>query len=231
MGIFLEPVDGSLIADYYDVVKSPMCFQTILSKIEKGEYTSPKEFYDDVLLICDNCYLYNVEIHPEPGVAGLGVKMENAFLRAWGLTAFAQEVPPREQRKLPRMTPVAAAIGKPKGRPGSAGRAPAAAAARSAQANIIYMTPEMENDLVTALNTPEILEANMEAVVQILTQANEMGVDEDGEPSLDLEKVSAPTKRKLYDLVVKKPNSVAKPAASSGFRLEDDDYDPEEEDI
>ena len=101
------------------------------------------------------------------------------------------------------------------------------------QTSKIYMTAEMENDLVTALNTPAILEANMEAVVEILTVANEMGVDEDGEPSLDLEKVTAPTKRKLYDLVVgKKESSAGAKPTSSGFKVEeDDDYDPEDEDL
>ena len=228
--VFSEPVDGNVILDYYEVVKNPMTFNTILGKLDDNEYTSPKEFYDDVLLVCDNCYLYNVQAHPFEYYGLLGIKMENAFLKAWEKTPFAATVPPRPQRPIPTFPKEQ--VAKPS-RPASAGRVGRVASAPRPKATPkIYMTPEMENDLVTALNTPAILEANMEAVVEILTVANEMGTDEDGEPSLDLEKVSAPTKRKLYDLVVKKPvaSQVAKPT-SSGFKMEDDDYDPEDEDM
>lgn len=228
--VFKVPVNGADTPDYYDHIKEPMCFDTISEKLEKGQYSSPKEYYDDVLLICDNCYRYNVEVHPNAYFGPLGVKMENAFLKAWARTPFSQECPPREPRKAPRIpraptSKVARAL---------SGRASVGSLPRAKTQNKILMTPEMEDHLLKALNTPEILEANMEAVVNILNQANEMGEDEDGEPSLDLEKVSAPTKRKLYDLVCLKSSNensaVARPAASSGFLMEDDDYDPEEED-
>ena len=224
--LFEEPVDASVeaVKDYYDVVPhGPISFKMITEKIDKNEYASPREFFDDVLKICDNCYQYNIVVHPIGWNVGvLGVKMEQAFMKAWSTTAFASYADPeRKPREMPKGNPnVPAKPAKP-ARSSSMNRQPKAYAPK------VYMTPEMENDLVTALNTTSILEANMEAVVEILTVANEMGTDEDGEPSLDLEKVSAPTKRKLYDLVVKKPAGYggSKPA-TSGFEMEeDDDYE------
>jgi len=232
--LFMEPVDATQeqLKDYYEVVPhGPMSYNIILKKIDDNQYTSPKEFYDDVFKIFDNCYQYNIVVHPQGWEVGvLGIKMERAFLKAWSKTAFASFCDPdRKPREMPKGNPLAStkAPSKP-ARSSSVGRPQP-----KSHAPKILMTTEMENDLVTALNTPAILEANMEAVVEILTVANEMGTDEDGEPSLDLEKVSAPTKRKLYDLVVKKPSSsgAAKPA-TSGFKMEDDDdFEPDDEDI
>ncbi len=86
----------------------------------------------------------------------------------------------------------------------------------------VCTTTEMENDLVSALNTPEILEEHMEAVVGILEAANEIGTDGDGVPILDLERVSAPTKRKLYELVSKTPAiSYGLDPTQNGFQIED----------
>lgn len=231
--LFMDPVDASHLAvqDYYDVVPhGPISFNIIMGKIDNNEYSSPREFYDDVLKICDNCYQYNIVVHPVGWDVGLlGLKIEQGFLKAWARTPFASySDPERKARPFPKKNPAAM---QPVSRPAksaSMGRP----ASTKAQAPRVYMTPDMENDLVTALNTPEILEANMEAVVEILTVANEMGTDDDGEPSLDLEKVSAPTKRKLYDLVVKKPsNSAGARPTTSGFKMEDDDFEPDDEDM
>jgi len=230
--LFMDPVDASHLAvqDYYDIVPhGPMSFNIINERIDNNEYSSPKEFYDDVLKICDNCYQYNIVVHPVGWDVGLiGLKIEQGFLKAWARTPFASySDPDRKARPFPKKNPAMQPVSRP-GKAGSLGR-PAGA---KAQAPRVYMTPDMENDLVTALNTPEILEANMEAVVEILTVANEMGTDDDGEPSLDLEKVSAPTKRKLYDLVVKKPsNSAGARPTTSGFKMEDDDFEPDDEDM
>lgn len=223
--LFMDPVDDSFdsLKDYYDIVPhGPISFNMILDKIEKNEYASPREFFDDVFKICDNCYQYNIVAHPTTFGWNLGIlsaKMEQSFMQAWSTTAFASFADPeRQPREIPKRNPNAAPKPAKPARSSSMNRQPKSFAPK------VYMTPEMENDLVTALNTAAILEANMEAVVEILTVANEMGTDEDGEPSLDLEKVSAPTKRKLYDLVVKKPTgSGGSRPATSGFQMEDDD--------
>uniref|UniRef100_UPI00018BF9FB Bromodomain protein 1 n=1 Tax=Plasmodium falciparum (isolate 3D7) TaxID=36329 RepID=UPI00018BF9FB len=45
--------------DYYDVIKNPMSFSCIKTKLKKGQYAYPSEFVKDVQLIFDNCSLYN----------------------------------------------------------------------------------------------------------------------------------------------------------------------------
>ena len=86
----------------------------------------------------------------------------------------------------------------------------------------VFTTAEMENGLVSALDTLETLEEHTEAVVGIRQAANEMGTDEESVPILDLERVEAPTKRKLHDLLVHTPaiSGGFKPT-TSGFQIED----------
>ncbi|GAB65548.1 bromodomain protein [Plasmodium cynomolgi strain B] len=45
--------------DYYDVIKNPMSFNCVKTKLKKGQYGLPTEFIKDVQLIFDNCSLYN----------------------------------------------------------------------------------------------------------------------------------------------------------------------------
>ncbi len=45
---------------YFDVIKKPMDFGTMLTKVLDGEYGSdPKGLYDDFLLVMKNCARYN----------------------------------------------------------------------------------------------------------------------------------------------------------------------------
>ncbi|CAK92814.1 unnamed protein product (macronuclear) [Paramecium tetraurelia] len=74
---FLEPVDVNRyqILDYYDIVRNPMDFGTIKSKLSNNQYRCLKEFHIDMLLVFDNCVLYN-GIHSEVGQAGIKVKQD-----------------------------------------------------------------------------------------------------------------------------------------------------------
>ncbi|SBS84395.1 hypothetical protein, conserved [Plasmodium ovale curtisi] len=45
--------------DYYDVIKNPMSFSCVKTKLKKGQYISPVDFIKDVQLIFYNCSLYN----------------------------------------------------------------------------------------------------------------------------------------------------------------------------
>ncbi|GAA0144834.1 DNA-binding transcription factor [Lithospermum erythrorhizon] len=58
---FKEPVDPVAlnIPDYFSIVRDPMDFGTIESKLEKNVYFSANEFAADVRLIFSNCMLYN----------------------------------------------------------------------------------------------------------------------------------------------------------------------------
>ncbi|KAF8999060.1 hypothetical protein BDQ17DRAFT_1427970 [Cyathus striatus] len=62
---FLKPVSKSEVPDYYDVISTPMDFQTMLKKVKQKAYKSKREFQDDLELIWSNCYTYNAtENHP-----------------------------------------------------------------------------------------------------------------------------------------------------------------------
>ncbi|KDN52878.1 hypothetical protein K437DRAFT_243037 [Tilletiaria anomala UBC 951] len=56
---FLNPVNKTVITDYYDIVKEPMDWQTICAKCDNFEYTTIDQFERDVRLVADNSILYN----------------------------------------------------------------------------------------------------------------------------------------------------------------------------
>ncbi|KAH7907486.1 hypothetical protein BJ138DRAFT_1137519 [Hygrophoropsis aurantiaca] len=58
---FLHPVNGEEVVDYYEVVRKPMDFSTMQTKLEASQYPSLKAFTDDAALVFDNCRLYNPE--------------------------------------------------------------------------------------------------------------------------------------------------------------------------
>ena len=63
---FLQPVDPVAlnIPTYYSVVKKPMDFGTIRTKLDQGEYENAKEFENDVKLVFQNCYKFNPSNDP-----------------------------------------------------------------------------------------------------------------------------------------------------------------------
>jgi hypothetical protein len=75
--VFHEPVDPILfnIPDYLEVIKNPMDFATIKSKLAKYVYKSPSEFIGDVELVFTNCIIYNGE-NSDYGVIAKGLKEE-----------------------------------------------------------------------------------------------------------------------------------------------------------
>ncbi|KAK4992463.1 histone acetyltransferase [Elasticomyces elasticus] len=61
---FLQPVNREEVADYYDVITSPMDLGTMEIKLEKDAYETPEDFIKDVMLIFRNCRKYNSEQTP-----------------------------------------------------------------------------------------------------------------------------------------------------------------------
>jgi len=61
--IFAKPVDEEEAPGYYEIVKKPIDILAIKAKVESGSYGTGSEasrsFYDDFLLMFDNCALYN----------------------------------------------------------------------------------------------------------------------------------------------------------------------------
>uniref|UniRef100_A0A096M732 Bromodomain PHD finger transcription factor n=2 Tax=Poecilia formosa TaxID=48698 RepID=A0A096M732_POEFO len=56
---FLEPVDPHDAPDYYRVIKEPMDFSTMETRLQKRHYQKLTEFVADVTKIFDNCRYYN----------------------------------------------------------------------------------------------------------------------------------------------------------------------------
>lgn len=62
---FKEPVDEKIfgINDYYKIIKKPMDFGSILTKLTYNGYQDKQEFVSDVQLIFENCFYYNGREH------------------------------------------------------------------------------------------------------------------------------------------------------------------------
>ncbi|KAF8880213.1 hypothetical protein CPB84DRAFT_1792691 [Gymnopilus junonius] len=56
---FKYPVSKTEVPDYYDVVKNPMCWSDIDTKLDNHKYWNLKEFRDDIELVFSNALLYN----------------------------------------------------------------------------------------------------------------------------------------------------------------------------
>jgi hypothetical protein len=92
--VFKEPVDPNKYGcyDYYDVIKNPMDFGTMLQKIKNKEYLSPEEFKDDAQLVFSNCFTYNREGSP---VNAMGKRVQDFFWKKWK----AQNIEPAWQKE------------------------------------------------------------------------------------------------------------------------------------
>lgn len=80
--IFHEPVDAEKLgaADYHDVVKNPIDFGTIKQRLNTNHYHLAQEFIDDILLVFDNCLLYNGE---NSSIGRTCNKVRNEFKRLY----------------------------------------------------------------------------------------------------------------------------------------------------
>ncbi|XP_046854120.1 transcriptional activator spt7-like [Xenia sp. Carnegie-2017] len=60
---FLKPVVPAEAPGYFKLIKTPMDFGTIKTKLETGEYNDPSDFHKDMLLVKSNCCKYNPTGH------------------------------------------------------------------------------------------------------------------------------------------------------------------------
>ncbi|KIM60265.1 hypothetical protein SCLCIDRAFT_124705, partial [Scleroderma citrinum Foug A] len=56
---FIKPVDATQIPGYSDVIKNPMDFGTMTSKVERGKYRSLEDFVSDFRLVTMNAKIFN----------------------------------------------------------------------------------------------------------------------------------------------------------------------------
>lgn len=78
--IFAEPVDPVQlnIFDYFEIVKKPMDFGTVKSKLKDNSYKTVVQFMADLELVFHNCRLYNGE---NSYVGGMGKQVFEEYLR------------------------------------------------------------------------------------------------------------------------------------------------------
>ncbi|KAJ2280523.1 hypothetical protein GGH14_002329 [Coemansia sp. RSA 370] len=79
---FMVPVDPVKqgVPTYFDIVKNPMDLGTIRKRLDRSHYTSPDQFRDDVMLVLDNCFLFNP---PDTFVHAQGRALQLVFERVW----------------------------------------------------------------------------------------------------------------------------------------------------
>lgn len=79
---FLKPVDPVAlnIPQYLKIIKKPMDLGTIDKNLREGQYQSSKDFYNDMLLVFNNCYKFNPETDD---VHKMGKQLHELFNSLW----------------------------------------------------------------------------------------------------------------------------------------------------
>lgn len=84
---FREPVNVKHAPNYFTMVKKPMDLSTVKKHLEDGQIGSPKDFYDEMMLICKNALTYN---EPTSDLCELALEMRadiqtlmKPILRKW----------------------------------------------------------------------------------------------------------------------------------------------------
>ncbi|KAF4618374.1 hypothetical protein G7Y89_g14929 [Cudoniella acicularis] len=80
-GAFQRMLNKRQIPAYFEIIKEPIAFSTIRSKIQKKQYKTYKEFVRDFALICHNAMVYN---RPSSGVYSDAVTLEGLFKKELG---------------------------------------------------------------------------------------------------------------------------------------------------
>ncbi|KAG6553500.1 hypothetical protein Mapa_004412 [Marchantia paleacea] len=98
--VFNEPVDAVKLGlhDYHQVIKKPMDLGTIKKKVNRGEYTSPLDFAEDVRLTFSNAMTYNPQGH---FVFAMAEQLRDIFEEKWKAILEKIEEDERKSRLRP----------------------------------------------------------------------------------------------------------------------------------
>ncbi|XP_069735525.1 bromodomain adjacent to zinc finger domain protein 2A-like [Phaenicophaeus curvirostris] len=77
---FLEPVNPRLVPGYRKIIKNPMDFATMRTRLLQGGYSSSEEFAADAMLVFDNCQTFNED---DSAVGKAGHAMRQFFESRW----------------------------------------------------------------------------------------------------------------------------------------------------
>uniref|UniRef100_A0A182N167 Bromodomain adjacent to zinc finger domain protein 1A n=1 Tax=Anopheles dirus TaxID=7168 RepID=A0A182N167_9DIPT len=75
---FNRPVSAKEVPDYYAVIKCPMDFARVKSKLNMGDYTINEQMLSDMQLVFRNCDLYNTD---ETDVYRIGCELERYVVK------------------------------------------------------------------------------------------------------------------------------------------------------
>uniref|UniRef100_A0A4W5R2C3 Tyrosine-protein kinase BAZ1B n=1 Tax=Hucho hucho TaxID=62062 RepID=A0A4W5R2C3_9TELE len=99
---FREPVSVEEAEDYFDIISSPMDFQTIQAKFSEGQYRHAQDFLEDVKLVFSNAEEYN---QPGSSVLSCMAKTEQSFTELLHKLLPGLSYLRRRQRKRVSRTP------------------------------------------------------------------------------------------------------------------------------
>uniref|UniRef100_A0A674A330 Tyrosine-protein kinase BAZ1B n=1 Tax=Salmo trutta TaxID=8032 RepID=A0A674A330_SALTR len=97
---FREPVSVEEAEDYFDIISSPMDFQTMLAKFSEGQYRHAQDFLEDVKLVFSNAEEYN---QPGSSVLSCMAKTEQSFTELLHKLLPGLSYLRRRQRKRPSL--------------------------------------------------------------------------------------------------------------------------------
>lgn len=92
--IFSKPVDIEEVSDYLEVIRQPMDLSTVMTKIDKHQYLTAKDFLWDVDLISNNALEYNPDKEPSDKV----IRHRACSLKDAAHAIFAAELDPEFDR-------------------------------------------------------------------------------------------------------------------------------------
>ncbi|XP_061785401.1 ATPase family AAA domain-containing protein 2B isoform X1 [Nerophis lumbriciformis] len=92
--IFSKPVDIDEVSDYLEVIRQPMDLSTVMTKIDKHQYLTAKDFLVDIDLICSNALEYNPDKDPGDKV----IRHRACSLKDTAHAIFASELDPEFDR-------------------------------------------------------------------------------------------------------------------------------------
>lgn len=84
---FLEPVDGTVVTNYYSHVEDPIDLQTMERKLDAGFYITQEMLYSDLIRMIENCKTYNGQGNVYYDCA---VALETRFIKKWKAVPLEQ---------------------------------------------------------------------------------------------------------------------------------------------
>ncbi|CAH1449969.1 unnamed protein product [Lactuca virosa] len=234
--VFNEPVNAKLLGlhDYHDIIKHPMDFGTIKSRLAQNFYKSPMEFAEDVRLTFYNAMTYNPK---GQDVHVMAEQLSNIFEERWsviesesnpdwryGMIYDANTPTPTSRTPTSRKAPHFAHapsrtlyrsesmslpfMNRPKPKIAPPSRTPAPKKPKAKDPNKRNMTYEEKQKLST--NLQSLPSEKLDNIVQIIKKKNTSLSQHDDEIEVDIDSVDIETLWELDRFVTNYKKSLSK---------------------